>query len=1367
MTRSSFELKGLNLGTGDKNITYIYGLSDFWALMFEGSDKINLLLEANSQTCSDVYSKFLQLTSTLSLAQVQTGIGYQTKLVLINDASFVDGSVNVYNLPEIITSARYLSDRPMLPNLLLEENVHYSIINDGAQIQFSTPLNALGFPVRTNQNGSKDYAIWFTDSNVDELIIYNYFGRLIGLNPHTSTENFKNFVQGLYYLYVNGPTVDWIKKGLNLALGVPLARATEVVLDIRKYLDSNQYLVTTDSNSYLIPFGLSPSVALNDTLNLGDTLAEWIEVQDWLSEDEWWLNLYIPSELIPYIPTGETDRHALPGSYADYLMANFLKTHSFLVNVLVVDHSNLEFLVQIPGILSKAKPTYTFPVYIWTVPNDELIDLRDDDFQIRWDQFKCENLSVPIGQMTRSIVFGNFSANHHPSLTVSNSGRDITYTGAAAIQGAKTDFAKQSGKWYWEMTCSTNSGLAAVGAGQANDTVSADPLYSTVVSLSAGDVVSLRLDLDPQPIGTLDIYKNNVHVTQIFVNGPIYPMFTGKADVTMNLSFNFGQDDFVYDVPDGFCSGFFDKLSLGRSCPQFIRSNISDSVQQLVGGSAAFNGVNTNLDGGTLTGFINVENQYRGNTNQETAWLRAMVTRNTNEPLNIRGKIALNRRGATPGIFPVYALTSAGTKATVTFNPFASWDPTKIPAALTLNGNAIGHNADQYCWGTTVATLGVSSDKWYWENTITAAPYPCKYTIGIGNPSTAQGNYWVGEDVTSWAIDVEQRNILTFDGNTNSLLANYDAAKPSLDALGNSTQSFSIELRFKVNDGTVDAQYLLTMGSAPFNTNGTGIGIRYRKNGTGDIQAVRSDGVGFATRLNTAVSSVAIGSWYHYMFVYDAVTNIGYQYLNGLASGDSGTVLSGINTFTYNYNVQVGDGTDAKFNGSVSDVRIFNRALSATEALERSKYYNKSSFGVIAYWPINEGTGTTCFDNSGNSINLNFVATPIWSQLQLVNKVHNGVLTNVPTTLSQGDILSMTYDRPTNNLYCFKNGVLMSTITSVTGTLYPVVSINTNSTTITSNLGSSAFTYPPQLGAVPGIYDKAETYQYAVGEIVTIAGATNSGYNGTFPITDTGPNTFSYTLPGSQPSPDTSTSTTVYSPEGLTTTAFDQLGGAGIIYPLYITTQADIIDKFTTIGVEIPGLDVWTFTLFKPSIADGPINSYVINGNISNNYFASLQSYYSTIFFRGTNIKYLGNFMPPTARTYTYAPLLADLMTTDYVLFIRIQETTVGAYWVTTNANPTVPAPVYFGVKQTDPLSFSLTGALSRGLGPTGSPYYTLRGDSYNVSYNNRREINDVVINDTEQLSSLIQATYTDALNTNITIDRSGTPRIAIAKEMS
>ncbi len=385
-------------------MTYLYGISDFFSVMFEDTSKINLLLESEAEVASAAYSKFLQLTSHISLEDIQTTIGSTLKLITIKSSDAFVGEVNTYKLPLKVIDSRYIANKPLLPTTLLEQNVDYRIetVNGEFRVRFAKDITNAGFSTRLlSDQVTKEYALWFVDTEIDEGWISNNFGTLVGVDPQTSSEAFKNFIQGLYYIYLNGPTLELLRKGLNLCLGVPLARDIETVIDVRKYLETDQYIVVTDLNQYLIPYGLTPNVVSDDVLNIGDELAQWVEIKDHLHDGDWWINLKIPEKLIPNLPSGQIDRYAGPGTHFDYLMRNYLKKHTFLVNVKVTDFKNNQVFQQISDIINKAKPSYTESIYIWTVPNTEQATITDERFIQRRDHGRTENINNGIEHFIR------------------------------------------------------------------------------------------------------------------------------------------------------------------------------------------------------------------------------------------------------------------------------------------------------------------------------------------------------------------------------------------------------------------------------------------------------------------------------------------------------------------------------------------------------------------------------------------------------------------------------------------------------------------------------------------------------------------------------------------------------------------------------------------------------------------------------------------------------------------------------------------------------------------------------------------------------------------------------------------------------
>ena len=424
------------------NMAYMYGISDFWSTIFEGADKIDLLLEAGAQQSSDIYDRFLQLTSTLSLSEIQTTINSQLKLVVLKSSDLVPGTTTTYYLPETIISASFIMNRPLLPTLTLENGTHFDINDAGTEITLFEKVESLNFP-RRNVNGEEEYSLWFSDVKVDEQLISRYYGKLIGLNPSESTEKFKNFVYGLFYLYSRGPNLALFKKGLNLALGLPLARDYETVLDIRKYLETDQFIVITDLNQYVIPYGVTPTVSEGEQLVPSQEIANWVEIKDWDSDGKWWINLYIPESVLPYQPAGQSDRYAKEGSYLDEIMLGYLKTHTFLINVNVTSFKDIQSFQELYDIIYRVKPTYTIPLYIWSVPIDEIIPLEDSFSALRLNSEWCENLSAPISRMIRGNTDPNLylyrGCPQFIRFNVSSYTAEIT-GGSDLINGTTRDF---------------------------------------------------------------------------------------------------------------------------------------------------------------------------------------------------------------------------------------------------------------------------------------------------------------------------------------------------------------------------------------------------------------------------------------------------------------------------------------------------------------------------------------------------------------------------------------------------------------------------------------------------------------------------------------------------------------------------------------------------------------------------------------------------------------------------------------------------------------------------------------------------------------------------------------------------------------
>ncbi len=110
------------------------------------------------------------------------------------------------------------------------------------------------------------------------------------------------------------------------------------------------------------------------------------------------------------------------------------------------------------------------------------------------------------------------------------------------------------------------------------------------------------------------------------------------------------------------------------------------------------------------------------------------------------------------------------------------------------------------------------------------------------------------------------------------------------------------------------------------------------------------------------------GTWYHIVGTWDGATMT--TYVDGVSRATlamTGSLPSGTPNF------QIGrmgaPGYEYQFDGAIRDVRVYNRALSASEVSDLYNGAAVSSTGLAGHWMFDEGSGTTAADSSGNSNN--------------------------------------------------------------------------------------------------------------------------------------------------------------------------------------------------------------------------------------------------------------------------------------------------------------------------------------------------------------------------------------------------------------
>jgi hypothetical protein len=216
------------------------------------------------------------------------------------------------------------------------------------------------------------------------------------------------------------------------------------------------------------------------------------------------------------------------------------------------------------------------------------------DFSGNSNYWATNNLSITAGAGNDSLVDsptnygadtgvgGNVRGNYCTVNPLKNFGITLTNGNLDGASNTSTRAAiygtigVSSGKWYWEVTQNSVTGVNAFAIGIANASgtitdypgvtanewtyygqsgqkVNNNTLTAYGASFTTGDIIGVALDIDA---GTLVFYKNNVSQGTAFTgltSGPYFPAFgDGGTTNAQSWSANFGQRPFAYTAPSGF-----------------------------------------------------------------------------------------------------------------------------------------------------------------------------------------------------------------------------------------------------------------------------------------------------------------------------------------------------------------------------------------------------------------------------------------------------------------------------------------------------------------------------------------------------------------------------------------------------------------------------------------------------------------------------------------------------------------------------------------------------------------------------------------------------------------------------------------------
>lgn len=153
-------------------------------------------------------------------------------------------------------------------------------------------------------------AMWAPDVLVDRFNLYNNYGYLID-RFEASSERYREFIRGVFQLYILGPTLERLESALNVIAGFPVIRDDGEVLTNFDSSAADVNIITTlrlngDTATYEFPktLALRADVQLSANYNTltfesFEPLTLAFQTSDHVEDPSWWTDIIIPVELMP------------------------------------------------------------------------------------------------------------------------------------------------------------------------------------------------------------------------------------------------------------------------------------------------------------------------------------------------------------------------------------------------------------------------------------------------------------------------------------------------------------------------------------------------------------------------------------------------------------------------------------------------------------------------------------------------------------------------------------------------------------------------------------------------------------------------------------------------------------------------------------------------------------------------------------------------------------------------------------------------------------------------------------------------------------------------------------------------------------
>ncbi len=235
------------------------------------------------------------------------------------------------------------------------------------------------------------------------------------------------------------------------------------------------------------------------------------------------------------------------------------------------------------------------------------------------------------------------------------------------------------------------------------------------------------------------------------------------------------------------------------------------------------------------------------------------------------------------------------------------------------------------------------------------------------------GPYFSEGAISGAAVQVQPRSVASFNPNLNSYVLVHSSS--SLNVTGSMTivvWYYLIGALGSYNEGLVyKSETLFPGGTGP--TGGYNLVLGWST--SYDFE----DGPQNSSGWTTGSSGAETGSWIQLVGVKNGATNTLQLYFDGAANGPNNAATWPLTTSSANLVIGASPYLQEIFNGSISNVQIYNTALSSTQI---SQLYSEglgggplSKAGLVAWWPLNGNANDySGNNNNGAAINVSWVS---------------------------------------------------------------------------------------------------------------------------------------------------------------------------------------------------------------------------------------------------------------------------------------------------------------------------------------------------------------------------------------------------------